>query len=958
MNGYTVEEAARILGIPTERVWDLVARGIFSGARGEDGTWRVHLGGPPTVPAQGPADGGTAPGRTAGGRQRRGETRSADSSDGELSPFRELLTEFRHLTERYGQALLALGEARGEVAALTSRVSALETRVDLRLPFAEVASGVSAAPPLTVAEADSDAVPAAVVAAPPPVDLPEAAQAQSDETAEEATADAEPAEAVPVGEVDAPAHADESADDLAVQPDEAAPEEADAAPDEAVTAEAAPAPEEAAAAPEEAVTADDAVSADEAVTAPEAAEAEPAMPVESAGEGDQPDAGESGGDGSDGGGLGDGAPEDRSPEGGAPEIAPVAASEQESEEVAAVAEEVEAQAPADEPQAEDATGSTEADALRDLSDTTEVGASRGAEQEMGEPPLPDDELPSAELPADDEEFETIDDLLVLARDEEPETSDTEPAAEPEQAEPEAALAEPGDHVDAVAAPSAAQEAEVEPSSLTAFGVEGGDPEPAQPRRANRLGSEIAAALARADDPSPPELPNGTNGSEQAAERLVTEPEPATRHAEPEPSTPVDDDAQYAAEMEVGSAGWHRVTATTPADAPEAAEHRPRPSERLASTATALETRSTRGLAIDPYPDQNELINALGWEQDEIDAIRSLLAGQAPMTGARAPWPQADPDARTSDAPDETRAEAPSAELDAGADAVAASETGMDERGSEPAEEPAVTDPEAPAIRAEAVGIAIDEPAAGEASDEESPDMAEALAEPAAPSGTPEEAVSATQPATAEEPASATRPASAEEPASAEQPATAEEPTSAERPATPEERITASEAPEPTDAAPTFEPDAPATLEVAPASEATPSDEPSPPTEGAKASTDEDATLPARAWPPADRAGREGADRARSGGPPFELPGSADLDAALEALRRRSSEEAAAEEQGTARAHRGEVTIGHSPATPEADRGTPATGEPELRHGGLDEAAWSRRSPAANAYRRLRRFLGG
>jgi hypothetical protein len=358
-----------------------------------------------------------------------------------------------------------------------------------------VASGGSAAPPLTVAEADSDAVPAAVVAAPPPVDVPEAAQAQSDETAEEATADAEPAEAVPVGELDAPAHADESADDLAVQPDEAAPEEA--------------------------VTADDAVSADEAVTALEAAEAEPAMPVESAWEGDQPDAGESGADGSDGGGLGDGAPEDRSPEGGAADIAPVAVSEQESEEVAAVAEEVEAQAPADEPQAEDATGSTEADALRDLSDATEVGASRGAEQEMGEPPLPDEELPSAELPADDEEFETIDDLLVLARDDAPETSDPEPAADAEQAEPEAALAEPEDHVDAVAARSAAQEAEVEPSSLTAFGVEGGEPEPAQPRRANRLGSEIAAALARADDPSPPELPNGTNGSEQAAERLVT-----------------------------------------------------------------------------------------------------------------------------------------------------------------------------------------------------------------------------------------------------------------------------------------------------------------------------------------------------------------------------------------------------------------------------------------------------
>jgi hypothetical protein len=53
---------------------------------------------------------------------------------GEASAFRELLTEFRNLTERYGQALLALGEARGEVAGLRSRVDLLEARLDLRLP--------------------------------------------------------------------------------------------------------------------------------------------------------------------------------------------------------------------------------------------------------------------------------------------------------------------------------------------------------------------------------------------------------------------------------------------------------------------------------------------------------------------------------------------------------------------------------------------------------------------------------------------------------------------------------------------------------------------------------------------------------------------------------------------------------------------------------------------------------
>ncbi len=55
---------------------------------------------------------------------------------GEASAFRELLTEFRNLTERYGQALLALGEARGEVAGLRSRVELLEARLDLRLPSA------------------------------------------------------------------------------------------------------------------------------------------------------------------------------------------------------------------------------------------------------------------------------------------------------------------------------------------------------------------------------------------------------------------------------------------------------------------------------------------------------------------------------------------------------------------------------------------------------------------------------------------------------------------------------------------------------------------------------------------------------------------------------------------------------------------------------------------------------
>ena len=118
MEGYSVTEAASVLGVPTERIWELLARGVLSGApEGETGM-RVFLQPRPAPTASDPSrpnGHGTEPER-------------------ELSPFRELLTEFRNLTERYGQALLALGESRGEVAALRSRVDLLEARMDLRLP--------------------------------------------------------------------------------------------------------------------------------------------------------------------------------------------------------------------------------------------------------------------------------------------------------------------------------------------------------------------------------------------------------------------------------------------------------------------------------------------------------------------------------------------------------------------------------------------------------------------------------------------------------------------------------------------------------------------------------------------------------------------------------------------------------------------------------------------------------
>jgi hypothetical protein len=122
MDGYSVSEAASVLGVPIERVWELLARGVLAGApEGETGM-RVFL--QPRPASEAPLDPVASRGN------------GAPEPERELSPFRELLTEFRNLTERYGQALLALGESRGEVAALRSRVDLLEARMDLGLPAA------------------------------------------------------------------------------------------------------------------------------------------------------------------------------------------------------------------------------------------------------------------------------------------------------------------------------------------------------------------------------------------------------------------------------------------------------------------------------------------------------------------------------------------------------------------------------------------------------------------------------------------------------------------------------------------------------------------------------------------------------------------------------------------------------------------------------------------------------
>jgi hypothetical protein len=135
MDGYSITEAASVLGVPTERVWELLARGVLAGApEGETGM-RVFLQ-PRAAPTPATASFTDDPGVS-----------KSNGPERELSPFRELLTEFRNLTERYGQALLALGESRGEVASLRSRVDLLEARIDFRLPMGNPAAPWPTQPP-------------------------------------------------------------------------------------------------------------------------------------------------------------------------------------------------------------------------------------------------------------------------------------------------------------------------------------------------------------------------------------------------------------------------------------------------------------------------------------------------------------------------------------------------------------------------------------------------------------------------------------------------------------------------------------------------------------------------------------------------------------------------------------------------------------------------------------------
>ena len=155
MDGYSVQDAASVLGVPEGRVWELLARGVLAGTP-EGDSMRVFL--KPDAPAASRPSPREALPRSNG---------NGESHGAEASAFRELLTEFRNLTERYGQALLALGEARGEVAGLRSRVELLEARIDLRLPARMDAEPVSWEAPVPRASAPGASAPEAPTPEPP-----------------------------------------------------------------------------------------------------------------------------------------------------------------------------------------------------------------------------------------------------------------------------------------------------------------------------------------------------------------------------------------------------------------------------------------------------------------------------------------------------------------------------------------------------------------------------------------------------------------------------------------------------------------------------------------------------------------------------------------------------------------------------------------------------------------------
>ena len=227
MEGYSVTEAASVLGVPTERVWELLARGVLSGAAEGETGMRVYL---QPRPAPAPVEPKAPNGNGGTGEPER-----------ELSPFRELLTEFRNLTERYGQALLALGEARGEVAALRSRVDLLEARMDLRLPMGPPQSaGWSSAPMPAPIER-------AVMAAQPESASPAAAGSAVEATAEalaEAPVEAEPSEEERRSRARGPRRATESFAEALARAEDPSPPELPGGTEAAAAVAASPPPAE------------------------------------------------------------------------------------------------------------------------------------------------------------------------------------------------------------------------------------------------------------------------------------------------------------------------------------------------------------------------------------------------------------------------------------------------------------------------------------------------------------------------------------------------------------------------------------------------------------------------------------------------------------------------------------------------------------------------------------------
>lgn len=233
MDGYSVTDAASVLGVPEGRIWELLARGVLSGTPHGD-SMRVFLKSQPGPIAT--ASQHDEPPRTNGNG-------GSHPPAVEASAFRELLTEFRNLTERYGQALLALGESRGEVAALRTRVDLLEARIDVRVPASVDASAIAWEPAPTAEPAEP--LPTVEPEPPGPAPIRRSASRRA-RTARAATAEF----------ADALARADDPTPDIGELPtpheheQAAAPAEASEveAAAEALEVEEAAAPEEAAAA--------------------------------------------------------------------------------------------------------------------------------------------------------------------------------------------------------------------------------------------------------------------------------------------------------------------------------------------------------------------------------------------------------------------------------------------------------------------------------------------------------------------------------------------------------------------------------------------------------------------------------------------------------------------------------------------------------------------------------------